>query len=79
MTRSPEKRILLRGLGADPVVADALERDAVIHAVVRAEPDAVVHEMTGLAGVTSVKHFDDASATTNRLRTEGLDIPAPAP
>jgi nucleoside-diphosphate-sugar epimerase len=40
---------------------------------VRAEPDAVVHEMTGLAGVTSLKHFDDAFATTNRLRTEGLD------
>jgi nucleoside-diphosphate-sugar epimerase len=74
MTRSPANRDLLRHLGAEPVVADGLDRDAVIAAVARAEPHAVVHEMTALAGVTSVKHFDDEFALTNRLRTEGVDI-----
>jgi 2-alkyl-3-oxoalkanoate reductase len=74
MTRSPGKVDLLRGLGAEPVVADALDRDAVTAAVARAEPDAVVHEMTALAGIKSMKRFDDEFALTNRLRTEGTDI-----
>jgi nucleoside-diphosphate-sugar epimerase len=74
MTRSPEKVAALRALGAETVVADGLDRDAVMAAVMRAEPDAVVHEMTALAGMTSMKRFDDEFATTNRLRTEGTDI-----
>ena len=53
MTRSRRKTAALRDAGAEPVVADGLDRDAVIAAVVRAEPHAVVHEMTALAGVTS--------------------------
>ena len=74
MTRSPAKVDLLRDLGAEPVVADALDRDAVMAAVLRAEPAAVVHEMSALSGMTSTKHFDDEFALTNRLRTEGTDI-----
>jgi nucleoside-diphosphate-sugar epimerase len=72
-TRSPEKKARLRELGATPVVVDALDRNAVIHAVMLAEPDVVVHELTGLAGAKSFKRFDDEFALTNRLRTEGLD------
>jgi nucleoside-diphosphate-sugar epimerase len=63
----------LRALGAEPVLADGLDRDAVLQAVMRAEPDAVIHEMTALDGVTSVRRFDSAFAVTNRLRTEGTD------
>jgi nucleoside-diphosphate-sugar epimerase len=73
MTRDFVKADGLRARGADPVIADALDRDAVMRAVLRAEPDVVVHEMTSLAGVTSIKNFDDAFALTNRLRTEGTD------
>ena len=39
----------------------------------RAEPDVVIHEMTGLTGMTSLRNFDTAFALTNRLRTEGTD------
>jgi nucleoside-diphosphate-sugar epimerase len=73
MTRSPGKRGLIAGLGAEPVVADALDRDAVMQAVVRSEPDAVIHQLTSLAGVANFRRFDREFALTNRLRTEGTD------
>ena len=37
-------------LGAEPVVADALDRDAVRAASRAARPEVVVHELTALAG-----------------------------
>ena len=38
---------LLRILGARPVVADALDPDAVAQAVASAEPEVIVHELPG--------------------------------
>jgi nucleoside-diphosphate-sugar epimerase len=38
MTRSPAKTDMLQALGARPVVADALDRDAVARAVAETEP-----------------------------------------
>ncbi len=73
MTRSPEATGLLRGLGAEPVVADGLDKTAVMRAVGSVEPEVVIHEMTGLTGAKSFKKFDNEFALTNRLRTEGLD------
>jgi nucleoside-diphosphate-sugar epimerase len=32
-----------------------------------------VHQMTSLAGVTSLRRFDQGFAATNRLRTDGTD------
>ena len=72
-TRSPEKAERLREAGPEPVVLDVLDRDAVREAVARAQPDAIVHEATALAGMTDLKHFDQSFAPTNRLRTEGAD------
>jgi nucleoside-diphosphate-sugar epimerase len=73
MTRSPRKADALRALGAEPAVADGLDRNAVMQAVVRAEPEVVVHQMTALSQIKSMKKFDDEFALTNRLRTEGTD------
>jgi nucleoside-diphosphate-sugar epimerase len=73
MTRSSAKVGALRELGAEPVVADGLDRGAVIEAVVRAEPEVVIHEMTSLAHLKGVRRFDHEFALTNRLRTEGID------
>jgi nucleoside-diphosphate-sugar epimerase len=72
-TRSPSKAGLLRGLGAEPAVVDGLDGAAVGEAVARAEPDAVIHQMTALAGATSLRRFDRAFAVTNQLRTSGTD------
>ena len=74
MTRSPGKVDGLRAAGAEPVVADGLDRDAVAAAVKRTAPDVVLHQMTGLADVTSFKDFDEVLAATNQLRIEGTDI-----
>jgi nucleoside-diphosphate-sugar epimerase len=73
MTRARDKVRLLYELGAAPVVADGLDREAVLAAVVRAEPEVVIHQMTALATATSLRRFDRAFALTNRLRTEGTD------
>jgi nucleoside-diphosphate-sugar epimerase len=72
-TRSPGKLALLRGLGAEPVVVDGLDAMAVGEAVARAEPEAVMHQMTSLAGSSNLRHFDTTFAVTNQLRTEGTD------
>jgi 2-alkyl-3-oxoalkanoate reductase len=72
-TRTPDKADLLRGLGAEPLVLDGLDAAAVGEAVARTRPDAIVHQMTALAGMSSLRRFDTVFATTNVLRTKGLD------
>jgi nucleoside-diphosphate-sugar epimerase len=72
MTRSESKRAMLSGLGAVPVVADALDPDQVAEAVGSARPDVIVHELTAI-GALNMRHFDRGFALTNRLRTEGTD------
>jgi nucleoside-diphosphate-sugar epimerase len=73
MTRSRSKSDGLRATGAEPAVADGLDREAVMQAVTRAEPEVIVHQMTALSQIKSMKRFDDEFALTNRLRTEGTD------
>jgi 2-alkyl-3-oxoalkanoate reductase len=73
MTRSPEKSDPLRDHGAEPVVADGLDSDAVRDAVRRAEPEVVVHELTALPAKFDIRRFDRTFELTNRLRTEGTD------
>jgi nucleoside-diphosphate-sugar epimerase len=72
-TRDPGKAAGLQSLGAQPVVVDGLDSAAVGESVAKAEPDAVVHQMSALSGKADPKHFDRYFAMTNRLRTEGLD------
>jgi nucleoside-diphosphate-sugar epimerase len=74
MTRSEQKARFLGELGAETAIADGLDRAGVMQAVMRAEPEVVVHELTALTGVTSFKNFDQDFAVTNRLRTAGTDI-----
>lgn len=73
MTRSPEKVGGLRAAGAEPVVADALDGDELMSAVLAAEPEVVVHELTALSEFRDLRKFDESFAMTNRLRTEGTD------
>ncbi len=73
MTRTPAKADELRAAGAEPVVADALDRAAVMNAVMMARPNVVVHEMTSLKEMRNLKNLDGELAVTNRLRTEGTE------
>jgi 2-alkyl-3-oxoalkanoate reductase len=72
-TSRPEKDGALRALGATPVVLDGLDGAAVGEAVARAQPDAIVHQMTALAGKPDMRHFDRWFAKTNELRTRGTE------
>jgi len=72
-TTSAAKLSLLERLGAEGVVMDGLDAASVGEAVANARPDAIVHQMTAIAGKPDVKHIDRWFATTNRLRTEGTD------
>ena len=73
MTSKAAKQDLVRSLGARPVVADALDPEAVAQAVAQAEPDVIVHELTALSGAIDLRDFEKTFALTNRLRTEGTD------
>jgi nucleoside-diphosphate-sugar epimerase len=72
-TRTPGKVARLREAGAEPVVVDGLDREAVIAAVRAAEPEVIVHEMTALADMRSLRNPDQVFAATNELRTRGTD------
>jgi nucleoside-diphosphate-sugar epimerase len=78
MTRSASKQDLVRSLGARPVLADALDPDAVAQAVASAEPEVIVHQLTALSGRMSMRDTRNpdrsvAATMTNRLRTEATD------
>lgn len=63
----------MQALGAEPIIAHGLDSAVVMKAVLRTRPEVVIHEMTGLIGVTSLKDFDSEFALTNCLRIEGTD------
>lgn len=72
-TRTPGKAGKLREAGAEPVVVDGLDREAVTAAVQAASPEVIVHEMTALADMRSLRNVDKVFAATNELRTRGTD------
>jgi nucleoside-diphosphate-sugar epimerase len=73
-TTSPRKADAVRAIGAEPIVLDLLDEEAVGRAISEAAPEVVVHEATALAAVAgSLRKFDEAFAQTNRLRTDGTD------
>jgi 2-alkyl-3-oxoalkanoate reductase len=45
-------------------------RASCANAVMIDEPNVVIHQMTGLAGSSNLRHFDRAFSSTNHLRTE---------
>ena len=73
MTRSESKREHLRSMGATPVVADALDPDAVATAVAESDPEVIVHQLTALSSSIDMRHLDRDLELTNRLRTDGTD------
>jgi nucleoside-diphosphate-sugar epimerase len=69
MTRSPDKGELLRGLGAEPVVCDVYDPDALREAVVGARPEMVMHQLTDLPD--DLKRIPLYVRRNNRIRREG--------
>jgi nucleoside-diphosphate-sugar epimerase len=73
MSRTNAQRDHLRSLGVQPVVADALDADAVGRVVGETEPDVIVHELTAIPPKINMRRFEREFALTNRLRTDGTD------
>jgi len=69
MTRSPDKTGLLRELGAQPVVCDVFDADALIRAVSGFGPDVVFHQLTDLPDQAGDRAR--LSDRNDRMRTEG--------
>jgi uncharacterized protein YbjT (DUF2867 family) len=69
MTRSSAKAARLAALGAEPVVCDVFEADALVQRVVSFQPDAVVHQLTDLPD--SLDQFGSQAERNDRIRTEG--------
>ncbi|HYI24701.1 MAG TPA: NAD(P)-dependent oxidoreductase [Thermomicrobiales bacterium] len=72
-TTKTDRFSYLRALGAEPVVLDLLDPEAVRRVVREARPDAIINEATALTGLTFPRNLDSAFVMTNRLRTEGTD------
>jgi nucleoside-diphosphate-sugar epimerase len=76
-TTSAGKLELLEQLGAEGIVMDGLDAAAVGEALALARPKAIVNQMTALseahAGKPNLRRADRFFATTNRLRSEGID------
>jgi nucleoside-diphosphate-sugar epimerase len=68
---------LLARLGAEGIVMDGLDAASVGEAVAAARPDAIVNQMTALseahAGKPNLRKAERFFASTNRLRSEGID------
>jgi uncharacterized protein YbjT (DUF2867 family) len=69
MTRSPGKVAELRALGAEPVVCDVFEPEALTAAVAAFGPDLVMHQLTDLPD--AVAEIEAFSERNDRIRTEG--------
>jgi uncharacterized protein YbjT (DUF2867 family) len=69
MTRSEDGASALRALGAEPVVCDVFDSEALTSAVVSFTPDAVVHQLTDLPDRHS--ELGDHATRNDRMRSEG--------
>src|SRR5258706_6137458 len=69
LTRSPSKTELLSRLGAEPILCDVFDREALIQAIRNFKPDVVLNELTDLPDdAAQISKLADLNA---RIRTEG--------
>ena len=69
MTRSPGKTELLSRLGAEPIVCDVFDREALIQAVRDFRPDVILNELTDLPDDEA--RIGEHAEMNARIRTEG--------
>ncbi|KQT63295.1 MULTISPECIES: NAD-dependent epimerase/dehydratase family protein [unclassified Aureimonas] len=71
LTRSLAKCEALTALGAEPVVADVFDAEALRRVVVGAGPTVVIHQLTDLPPKLDPTLMEDATARNARIREEG--------
>jgi len=70
-TRSADKAGALRAMGAEPVVVDVFDAEALKRAVAAAKPDAIIHQLTDLAFAPGTPAYAEALRRNARIRIEG--------
>jgi uncharacterized protein YbjT (DUF2867 family) len=69
MTRSPDKASLLEELGAEPVVCDVFEAEALLEVVTASRPGMVMHQLTDLPDDPA--RIGETTVLNARIRREG--------
>jgi uncharacterized protein YbjT (DUF2867 family) len=69
LTRSPAKTELLSHLGAEPILCDVFDREALIQVVRDFKPDVMLNELTDLPD--DAGQISEFEALNARIRTEG--------
>jgi nucleoside-diphosphate-sugar epimerase len=70
-TRSPENAAAIAAAGALPVVVDVLDAAALMQAVLTAQPEVVIHQLTDLPSVLDIGDMAAVLARNARIRIEG--------
>jgi len=70
-TRSAAKAETLRALGADPMVLDVFDAEALSRALAAARPDVVIHQLTDLPPGLDPARMAEAVGRNARIRDEG--------
>ena len=71
LARSPDSAPALKDIGAEPVIADALDAAAVKAAVARIRPDVVINELTSLPRRYTPAEMKAAAERDRNVRAEG--------
>ena len=71
LARSPDSARVVSELGAEPVIADALDVASVKAALARLRPDAVINELTSLPRHYTAVEMRNAAERDRRVRIEG--------
>ncbi len=69
MTRTAGKTELLSRLGAEPILCDVFDREALVRAVCDFKPDVILNELTDLPD--DLAQIDKFEALNARIRSEG--------
>ncbi|GAX44227.1 NAD-dependent epimerase/dehydratase [Tolypothrix sp. NIES-4075] len=71
LTRSPENAQTLAEQGVEPAIADVFDADAVKAALVRAQPEVVIEQLTALPKTYTGESMSAAAPLNHRIRVEG--------
>ena len=67
-TRFEQRTEAIRALGAEPVIVDATDADALRSAVIAARPDVVINQLTNLPNKMNFRRPEETFGPTNQLR-----------
>lgn len=71
LARTPESSRAVTQLGAEPVIADALDAASVKAVITKVQPDAVINELTSLPRHYTPAEMRSAAERDRKVRTEG--------